>query len=153
MDNYSPDPGSPGPGLSAPGIEREDRTPARVLVVDDEPSLAELLASVLRAEGGTVKTAGNGAGGVAARARVPTGRRGAGRHAPRFQRYSGHAPAPGRDTAGVRAVPDRAGRGGGPDSGHHRRRRRLRDQAVQPGGSAGPAARPAAPGQPDPRPH
>ena len=64
MDNYSPDPGSPGPGLSAPGIEREDGAPARVLVVDDEPSLAELLASVLRYEGWTVKTAGNGADAV-----------------------------------------------------------------------------------------
>jgi two-component system OmpR family response regulator len=36
----------------------------RVLVVDDEPSLAELLASVLRYEGWTVKTAGNGADAV-----------------------------------------------------------------------------------------
>jgi two-component system, OmpR family, response regulator len=33
-------------------------------VVDDEPSLAELLASVLRYEGWTVKTAGNGADAV-----------------------------------------------------------------------------------------
>src|SRR5580693_8470638 len=67
MDNYSPDagsPGSPGPGWSAPGLQREDGTPARVLVVDDEPSLAELLASVLRYEGWTVKTAGNGADAV-----------------------------------------------------------------------------------------
>src|SRR5580700_8731097 len=53
----------------------------------------------------------------------------------------------------MRAVPDRAGRGGGPGGGHHRRGRRLRDQAVQPGGSAGPAARPAAPGPPDPYAH
>jgi two-component system, OmpR family, response regulator len=83
MDNYSPDrgsPGSSGPGLSAqasgpsatpraasgkdPGIQRADGTPVRVLVVDDEPSLAELLASVLRYEGWTVKTAGNGADAV-----------------------------------------------------------------------------------------
>src|ERR1700683_2351458 len=64
MDNYSPDPGSPGPGLSAPGIEREDGAPVRVLVVDDEPSLAELLASVLRYEGWTVRSAGNGADAV-----------------------------------------------------------------------------------------
>ena len=81
MDNYSPDPGSSGPGLSAQasdpsgclnraasgqdaGIQRADGTPVRVLVVDDEPSLAELLASVLRYEGWTVKTAGNGADAV-----------------------------------------------------------------------------------------
>jgi two-component system OmpR family response regulator len=85
MDNYSLDPGSSGPGLSAQasgpsssgpasssraassqdgGIQRADGTPVRVLVVDDEPSLAELLASVLRYEGWTVKTAGNGADAV-----------------------------------------------------------------------------------------
>src|SRR5215475_6793918 len=50
----------------------------------------------------------------------------------------------------MRAVPDRAGRGRGPGGGHHGRRRRLRDQTVQPGRGAGPAARPAPPGQPDP---
>jgi two-component system, OmpR family, response regulator len=70
MDNYSPVPGSPGPGASAQansnngGIQRADGTPVRVLVVDDEPSLAELLASVLRYEGWTVRTAGNGADAV-----------------------------------------------------------------------------------------
>src|SRR3984885_6970185 len=78
MNNYSPDPGSPGfpgspgssgPGLSAAsgkdaGLQRADGTPVRVLVVDDEPSLAELLGSVLRYEGWTVKTAGNGADAV-----------------------------------------------------------------------------------------
>jgi two-component system, OmpR family, response regulator len=80
MDNYSPDPGTSGPGLAAQtsgpsassravsskdaGVQRADGTPVRVLVVDDEPSLAELLASVLRYEGWTVKTAGNGADAV-----------------------------------------------------------------------------------------
>ena len=43
------------------GIQRADGTPVRVLVVDDEPSLAELLASVLRYEGWNVRTAGTGA--------------------------------------------------------------------------------------------
>ena len=78
MENYSPSPGSPGalgPGGTAQasgasasskdgGIQRADGTPVRVLVVDDEPSLAELLASVLRYEGWTVRTAGNGADAV-----------------------------------------------------------------------------------------
>ena len=75
MENYSPVPGSPGPGVSAQasdasasskddGIQRADGTPVRVLVVDDEPSLAELLASVLRYEGWTVMTAGTGADAV-----------------------------------------------------------------------------------------
>jgi two-component system, OmpR family, response regulator len=46
------------------GIQRPDGTPVRVLVVDDEPSLAELLASVLRYEGWEVRTAASGADAV-----------------------------------------------------------------------------------------
>src|SRR2546430_11096677 len=45
-------------------VQRPDGTPVRVLVVDDEPSLAELLASVLRYEGWNVLTAGSGAEAV-----------------------------------------------------------------------------------------
>jgi two-component system, OmpR family, response regulator len=45
-------------------VTRLDGTPIRVLVVDDEPSLAELLASVLRYEGWEVRTAGDGAAAV-----------------------------------------------------------------------------------------
>jgi two-component system OmpR family response regulator len=40
--------------------------PVRVLVVDDEPSLAELLSSVLRYEGWEVRTAGDGNGALRA---------------------------------------------------------------------------------------
>jgi len=43
---------------------RPDGTPIRVLVVDDEPSLAELLASVLRYEGWDIRTAADGSGAV-----------------------------------------------------------------------------------------
>jgi two-component system OmpR family response regulator len=46
------------------GTQHPDGTPVRVLVVDDEPSLAELLSSVLRYEGWSVRTAGNGADAV-----------------------------------------------------------------------------------------
>jgi two-component system, OmpR family, response regulator len=46
--------------------ERRDGTPIRVLVVDDEPSLAELLASVLRYEGWETRTAGDGISAVRA---------------------------------------------------------------------------------------
>ena len=46
------------------GLRRRDGTPIRVLVVDDEPSLAELLASVLRYEGWEIQTASDGAGAV-----------------------------------------------------------------------------------------
>ena len=35
-------------GARKADVQRPDGTPVRVLVVDDEPSLAELLASVLR---------------------------------------------------------------------------------------------------------
>jgi two-component system, OmpR family, response regulator len=47
------------PGLG-PGTQHADGTQVRVLVVDDEPSLAELLSSVLRYEGWSVRTAGSG---------------------------------------------------------------------------------------------
>jgi two-component system OmpR family response regulator len=46
------------------GTQHADGTPVRVLVVDDEPSLAELLSSVLRYEGWSVQTAGSGAEAV-----------------------------------------------------------------------------------------
>ena len=48
------------------GTQHSDGTPVRVLVVDDEPSLAELLSSVLRYEGWSVQTAGTGAEAVRA---------------------------------------------------------------------------------------
>src|ERR1019366_7891211 len=51
-------------GARNAGIQRADGTPVRVLVVDDEPSLAELPASVLRYEGWNVQTAGSGADAV-----------------------------------------------------------------------------------------
>ena len=46
------------------GTQHADGTQVRVLVVDDEPSLAELLSSVLRYEGWSVRTAGDGAEAV-----------------------------------------------------------------------------------------
>ncbi|MFY9931475.1 MAG: response regulator transcription factor [Streptosporangiaceae bacterium] len=62
MDSNAP---AAAPAASARnGIQHADGTPVRVLVVDDEPSLAELLASVLRYEGWTVQTAGTGADAV-----------------------------------------------------------------------------------------
>jgi two-component system, OmpR family, response regulator len=52
------------PAAAAQTIQRADGTPIRVLVVDDEPSLAELLASVLRYEGWEIQTAGDGSSAV-----------------------------------------------------------------------------------------
>jgi two-component system OmpR family response regulator len=43
---------------------RADGSPVRVLVVDDEPNLAEVLSSVLRHEGWDVRTAGTGLSAV-----------------------------------------------------------------------------------------
>ena len=51
-------------GARAPVLQRADGTPVRVLVVDDEPSLAELLASVLRYEGWDIQTASDGSSAV-----------------------------------------------------------------------------------------
>jgi two-component system OmpR family response regulator len=58
---------SAGP-VRRPGdvLHRADGAPVRVLVVDDEASLAELLARVLRYEGWEVETAGTGAAAIAA---------------------------------------------------------------------------------------
>jgi two-component system OmpR family response regulator len=57
-------PGGAAPGAQAAPLQRADGTPIRVLVVDDEPSLAELLASVLRYEGWEIRTASDGSGAV-----------------------------------------------------------------------------------------
>ncbi|MFG1874522.1 response regulator transcription factor [Sphaerisporangium sp. NPDC049003] len=46
------------------GLLRPDGTPVRVLVVDDEPDLAEVLSAVLRYEGWEVRTAGDGASAI-----------------------------------------------------------------------------------------
>jgi two-component system OmpR family response regulator len=45
-------------------LRRPDGTPMRVLVVDDEPNLAELLGMALRYEGWDVRAAGDGRGAV-----------------------------------------------------------------------------------------
>jgi len=49
---------------SSADLIRPDGTPVRVLVVDDEPNLAEVLSSVLRHEGWEVRTAGTGMSAV-----------------------------------------------------------------------------------------
>jgi two-component system, OmpR family, response regulator len=60
MDNPQRAAGPAGDRLS----ERLDGTPIRVLVVDDEPSLAELLASVLRYEGWDIAVSADGSSAV-----------------------------------------------------------------------------------------
>ena len=51
---------------AAPALQRLDGSPVRVLVVDDEQNLTELLSMALRYEGWEVKTAGTGLGAVRA---------------------------------------------------------------------------------------
>ena len=48
----------------APALRRADGSPVRVLVVDDEPTLSELLAMALRYEGWEVRTAADGSSAV-----------------------------------------------------------------------------------------
>ncbi len=50
----------------APELTRPDGTPLRVLVVDDEPNIAELLRMALRYEGWDIETAENGSKALAA---------------------------------------------------------------------------------------
>jgi two-component system OmpR family response regulator len=59
MDRFPAERSEPGRGL-----RRADGSAVRVLVVDDEPSLAELLGSVLRYEGWEIRTAADGASAV-----------------------------------------------------------------------------------------
>ncbi len=65
-------PDSPGPpvtrpaGAAGPALRRADGSPVRVLVVDDEPTLTDLLAMALRYEGWEVRTAAAGRDGVRA---------------------------------------------------------------------------------------
>ncbi|GAA4410614.1 response regulator transcription factor [Fodinibacter luteus] len=49
---------------SAPALRRPDGSPVRVLVVDDEPNLTELLSMALRYEGWEVRAAANGLAAV-----------------------------------------------------------------------------------------
>jgi two-component system, OmpR family, response regulator len=53
------------------GMRRADGSPIHVLVVDDEPVLAELVAMALRYEGWTVSTSGDGASAIASARKQP----------------------------------------------------------------------------------
>lgn len=52
-------------GSGRPALTRTDGAPIRVLVVDDDPDLAEVLSGALRYEGWEVRTAGDGVSAVA----------------------------------------------------------------------------------------
>ena len=57
-------PQTPAVARAQAGARRPDGSAIRVLVVDDEPTLAELLGSVLRYEGWDTRTAGTGTDAV-----------------------------------------------------------------------------------------
>ena len=76
-----------------PDLTRPDGTPLRVLVVDDEENIAELLRMALRYEGWEVEVALTGSTGGHRRQEATT-RRGRPRHdAARLRRHGGAAPA------------------------------------------------------------
>jgi two-component system OmpR family response regulator len=60
MTTLIPNPSGPVEPAERPMVRHADGTPVRVLVVDDEPSLSELLQMALRYEGWEIKTAANG---------------------------------------------------------------------------------------------
>ncbi len=61
MTTFIPNPSGPVEPSERPVVRHADGSPVRVLVVDDEPSLAELLQMALRYEGWEIRTAANGA--------------------------------------------------------------------------------------------
>ncbi|WP_293767689.1 response regulator transcription factor [Sporichthya sp.] len=60
MTTLIPNPSNPVEPAERRGLRHPDGTPVRVLVVDDEPSLSELLQMALRYEGWEIRTAANG---------------------------------------------------------------------------------------------
>ena len=78
--------------VSAPALQRPDGSPVRVLVVDDEPNLTELLSMALRYEGWEVRTAASGLAAVRSAQGVRPGCRRARHDAARLRRARGAAP-------------------------------------------------------------
>ncbi len=130
--------------LRAMELTRADGSPLRVLVVDDEQNIAELISMALRYEGFEVTAAHTGTKAVGGREVVRPRRRRARHDAPRLRRARGAAPDARRRPRRTRPLPHRARRRRGPRRRAHRGRRRLRDQAVLPRGARRPAARPDA---------
>ena len=134
---------APAPNAAARPRSSDGPTaaPVRVLVVDDEPTLTELLSMALRYEGWEVRTAGDGLAAVRAARDFRPDAVVLDMMLPDFdglevlRRMRGDDPdVPVLFLTAKDAVEDR-------DRRAHRRRRRLRHQAVQPRGGRRPAAR------------
>ena len=108
---------------------------ARLLVVEDDPNIVELLSASLRFAGFTVQTAASGGCRRRLRARIPPRSCRTRRDAARPRRIRGGQAHAGRGRPYAGGVPDRSGRDRGQDPRSHARRRRLRHQAVQPRGA------------------
>ena len=130
---------------TAPALKRPDGSAVRVLVVDDEPNLTELLSMALRYEGWEVRTAASGVAAVRAAKEFGPDAVVLDMMLPDFdglevmRRMRGDDPnVPVLFLTAKDAVEDRV-------AGLTAGRRRLRHQAVQPRGGRRPAARPDAP--------
>ena len=136
--------GTLGTVTATADLTRPDGSPLRVLVVDDEVNIAELISMALRYEGWQVEAAHTGAKAVAAAKDLRPDAVVLDMMLPDFdglevlRRMRAHRPRR------ARAVPDRPRRRRGPGRRADRGRRRLRHQAVLAGGGRGPAARPDA---------
>ncbi len=131
--------------VSAPALQRPDGSPVRVLVVDDEPNLTELLSMALRYEGWEVRTAASGLAAVRSAQDFGPDAVVLDMMLPDFDGLEVLRRMRGDDPERAGAVPHREGRRRGPRRRAHRRRRRLRHQAVQPRGGRRAAARADAP--------
>ena len=121
-------------------LTRPDGSPLRVLVVDDEVNIAELISMALRYEGWEARMAHTGAKAVAAAKEFRPDAVVLDMMLPDFDGLEVLRRMRTSDARRTRAVPDRARRRRGPGRRADRRRRRLRDQAVLARGGRGPAA-------------
>ena len=118
----------------------ENTPEATVLVVDDEANIVELLSVSLKFQGFEVHTATNGPAALDKAREVKPDAVILDVMMPGMDGFGAAAPAARRRHRRARAVPDRPGLAARQNRRPHSRRRRLRDQAVQPGRSGGPAA-------------
>ena len=119
---------------------------ARVLVVDDETNIVELLSVSLKFQGFEVHTASNGPAALDKAREVRPDAVILDVMMPGMDGFGRAAPAARRRHRRARAVPDRPRHAAGQDRRPDARRRRLRHQAVQPRRGGRPAA-----GHPAPR--
>ena len=131
---------------SEPDAPASGSVSARVLVVDDEAAIADLVPTALRYEGFEVSTAGDGRAALEAVEAFRPDLIVLDVMLPDLDGFEVQPPAARPRAARAGAVPHRARRDRGQGARPHARRRRLRDEAVQPRGAGradprGPAPR------------